>query len=134
MAELIIFPDIAGAVLTAIRTKLEALDVTVPIGDRVPNPRPDAFVVCNRIGGIRANLVVDEATLSFEAWAGSEQAAHDLAQQVRGAVLSLVGDVTTAGTIYRVGEYAGPASSPDALSNAPRFVFTMTAAARGTAV
>lgn len=134
MAELVVFPDITAAVIDFVRAQLVAAGSSAPVTMRVPNPRPGAFVTIQRVGGVRRNLVVDEATLTVEAWGSTEPAAHDLAQLARAAVHAAVGQVTSAGTIYRTGEFAGPASLPDPDSDQPRYTFTVTVAARGTAI
>ena len=133
MGEMIVFPDTTAAVITAVRAKLVAAGNTAPVGLEVPKPRPLSFATIVRIGGVRRNLVVDEATLAIEAWADTEARAHDLAQLVRAAIHSLVGETTDAGTVYRTGEFAGPTSLPDPDSDNPRYVFTVTVAVRGTA-
>lgn len=134
MAETIVFPDVTAAMTTLLRSRLAALGSSVPVGTRVPNPRPAAFVLVRRVGGATRNLVVDEATLVVEAWAANESASHDLAQLARAVVHSALGTTTTAGTIYRTDEFAGPASLPDPDSDQARHTFTVSVAARGVAV
>ena len=129
--ELVIFPDTVEALCDYVRTGLDTLGPAIPVGTRVPKPRPDLFVRIERVGGARRNLAIDEPTVVFEAWGTDEGAAHDLAQQVRALVFGSVRQQTSAGMIYRVAESAGPASLPDPDTDQARFTFTMSVAVRG---
>jgi metal-dependent amidase/aminoacylase/carboxypeptidase family protein len=133
MTESIVFPDAAYAAVTAIRDGLAAYAPTAVVGTRVPNPRPDTLVVVRRIGGARRNLVVDSATLSIEAWAATEEDAHDLAQYTR-AVLHAARNTNQGGiAIYDIQEFAGPALLPDPDTESPRYVQTVEIGTRGLA-
>ena len=132
MNEVIVFPDIVMALCTWLRTELAARGPAIPVGTDVPKPRPDKFVTLRRVGGVTRNLVTDSATVSFEAWAPAEEDAHDLAQLVRALVLA--SPRSTSLTVYRVDEFAGPASLPDPDSDQPRFTFTAAVSYRGAAV
>lgn len=126
MIEPIVFPDAVEVVCDHLRTELDP----TPVVSRVPTTRPAAFVRVMRVGGVRRNLVTDEATLTVEAWAASEQAAHDLAQLARAHIYAMPGD----GDVYRVTEFSGPALLPDPLSDQPRYSLTVAVATVGAAV
>lgn len=123
---LVVFPDTVAVALSWLREQLAEECVS-----RVPNPRPARFVLVRRVGGPRRDLVTDEATVTVEAWAATEQDAHDLAQLARAALHTLAGRKHDDITVYKVGEFAGPASLPDPESDQPRYTLTMTIAARG---
>lgn len=131
MTELVIFPDAVEALCDYVRTALDVLGPAIPVGTRVPKPRPDLFVRFERVGGARRNLVIDEVSVVVEAWGSDEGAAHDLAQQVRAILFASVRQQTSAGMIYRVIESAGPASLPDSDTDQARFTLTMSVAVRG---
>ncbi len=110
------------------------------VGSQVPNPRPDLFVVIRRVGGVRQNILADEANLIVEAWADTESRANDLAQSCRAAIHAAKGtQVEVSGplgevfvtTIYRTGEVAGPAVLPDPDSKQARYTLTVSMAVRG---
>jgi hypothetical protein len=124
--ETIVFPDAVQLVCDHLRTRL----ATIPVGSQVPTDRPATFVRIVRVGGVRRNLVTDEATLTIEAWAATEQAAHDLSQLARAYVHAMLGG----GDVYRVTEFSGPALLPDPLSDLPRYSFTVAIATVGGAV
>lgn len=128
---LVVFPDACKAIADAIRSELELEGELVPVGTKVPNPRPPSFVLVRRTGGVRRNVVVDEAQITVEAWAATEEAAHDLSQLARGLVHRLAGTYVDGVTVYRVAEFAGPALLPDPLSDQPRYSFTMLVGLRG---
>ena len=129
MAEAIIFPDVIKALASLLRTAL-----AVPVGTNVPNPRPTAFVLLRRVGGQRRSLVVDQPTVAVEAWHANEVAATALAQLARAHIHAAVGtSLPAVGTVYRVDEFAGPASLPDPDSDQARVTFTVSIAVRGSA-
>jgi len=133
MPEVIVFPDVAAAVIAGLEAELAARSNTTPVRSRVPDPRPATFVRVRRIGGPRRNLVVDDATVVVEAWAADEASGHDLAQLCRGIVHSFAGSTIADTTIYRVDEIAGPGLLPDPVSEQTRWTFTLQISARGTA-
>ena len=123
--ETIVFPDAVQLVCDHLRAAL----TPTPVVSRVPTTRPASFVRVRRVGGVRRNLVTDEPTLTVEAWAASEQAAHDLSQLARAHIYAMPGG----GDVYRVTEFAGPALLPDPLSDQSRFTFTVSVATVGEA-
>lgn len=127
MAELVVFPDAVAIACTYLTDELAGTAAT----SRVPFTRPDEFVTVRRVGGVRRNLVVDEATLAVEAWAATDEDAHDLAQRCRALLHALPGQSVNGSFVYRVDEVGGPASLPDPDSDQPRYTFTAALAARG---
>lgn len=124
MTETIVFPDVEAVVVAALSAR-----VGVPVATRVPNPRPDAFVLVGRVGGSRPNVVTDRAAVTVECWSASNVEACDLSRWARAYVHTLAPD-----TVRRVVELSGPASSPDPVSETPRYVFTVQIDTRGAAV
>lgn len=122
----VVFPDAAAAVTGRLADLLD-----VPTDVRVPNPRPEEFILVRRVGGTRRDIVTDEATITIEAWAQDEAAAHDLAQLARAYVHAMAGSAEGDVRVYRVGEFAGPASLPDPDSAQSRYTLTVTVAVRG---
>lgn len=125
MIEAIVFPDAVELVCDELRARLD----TVHVGSQVPTTRPTSFVRVTRVGGVRRSLVADEATLTVESWASTEQAAHDLNQLCRAYLYAMPGD----GFVYRITEIGGPAFLPDPDSDQPRFSFTAAVVTRGDA-
>lgn len=123
MVDPVLFPDTTATVIDWLDIHMD-----VPVGSKVPNPRPDAFITVRRVGGPRRNLVTDEATLTVEAWGQTDEEAHDLLQDARGLIHVMPGETTN---IKRVTEFAGPAELPDPLSNQPRYTLTLSVAERG---
>ena len=134
MAELIIHPDAVVALCIYVRATLIARGLPSWVGTEVPYPREERFVRLQRVGGTRRNLVVDQPSIAVEAWAVDEDDAFVLAQLVRAAIHATVGmSLPPAGVVYRVDEFAGPASLPDPDSNQARVTFTVSVAVRGQA-
>lgn len=127
MTERITFPDVIELLADHLRTELG----DVHVGNRVPNPRPDAFVRVDRVGGIVENRVVDGALLVIEAWAQTEPEAHALAAECREIVHAMEGETIAGTPVYRVLEAAGPATLPDPVSDQARATQTVTVKVRG---
>lgn len=127
----ILYPDAAAMLCTAF-----AASLSVPTGTTVPTDRTDSstFLLVRRVGGPNRDIVVDDASLAIEAWAPTEAAAHDLLQQARAELHALTGTVVDGVAVYRVQEFAGPASLPDPLSSQPRYTMTVSVSVRGTAI
>src|SRR5690606_42061034 len=106
---MVIFPDIEALLCTWLRTELG----DIPVGNKLPNPRPAPFVLVQRHGGTRYTVVTDAAQIGLECWAGTDAAAHDLLQQCRALRLyrlpghsldgqSVVQDFEIVGTTHRI--------------------------------
>lgn len=130
----VVFPDATAVLVSFLRTELAARSDSATVGSRVPNPRPDRFVLVRRVGGPALNRVADNATVTIECWDLAAEDAHDLAQLCRALVHSLPGSERSGTPIYRVTELAGPGELPDPLSDHPRYTVTMQVAMRGTSL
>lgn len=127
MPDVVIFPDAEHVVLDFLHDELGDVDV----GNFVPKPRPERFVLVRRLGGPRMNEVADNAMLGIEAWGENLGDAQDLIQWCRALIHSMSGQIVAGVTVYRVTEIGGPAQLPDPLSDQPRYVFTVQVAMRG---
>lgn len=126
----VLYPDAVHVAISWLETQMGP-NLLVP---RVPNPRPTRMVLVRRVGGPRLNMVADNATLAVEAWDVSEEDAHDLAQEARGYLFAMRGEVVEGVACYRVGDVGGPQLLPDPESDQPRYAFTVNVAMRGAAL
>ena len=127
---MVAFPDIEALLTTWLRAQLG----DVAVGNKVPNPRPDRFVLVQRHGGVRSTVVTDAAQVGLECWAGRDYEAHDLLQRCRSLLLyRLPGQILDGHTIYRVDEFGGPSNLPDPASASPRWVAELQVHVRGLA-
>lgn len=127
MSDVITFPDTVALLIGHLDANL-----TEPVRHRIPNPRPATFVTLRRTGGPKRNLVTDQAQVTAESWADTDQAAHDLAQEVRALLNALPGTVVDGVAVYRCDELSGPADLPDPLSDQARYSQSFSVALRGT--
>jgi hypothetical protein len=95
-----------------------------PVSQRIPSPRPSAFVTVRRTGGVRREVVIDAAQITVDAWGDTPAAAHDLAQSVRSLIHAMVGVPLTGAVVVRVDEFAGPGYFPDDVSDQDRYTAT----------
>jgi hypothetical protein len=130
MTTAVLYPDAVDVAIAWLVTQMGP-NLVVP---RVPNPRPASMVLVRRTGGPRLNQVADNAQLTVEAWADSDEDAHDLAQEARGYLFALRGQVVNGVACYRVTDVAGPALLPDPASDQPRYTFSVQTAMRGAAL
>lgn len=132
MAPTIVFPDAAELVTTWLRYQLPVYGSAAHVGTVIPAPRPAEMVLARRVGSARNTPVTDAVDLACECFAGTDAAAHDLAQLARSLVHALAGTVQGGVPVYRVSDVAGPDDLPDPLSDQPRYSFTVTVIVRGT--
>lgn len=123
-----IFPDTTALVIAHLNDVL-----TPPVTRTIPDPRPATFVTVIRTGGTvsAASPLIDEVQLTFESWAATHPAAHDLAQLVRANVMAMAGQVIDGVSVYRVEEFAGPQDLPDPQSTQARWTSTAVVHVRG---
>lgn len=127
MSELILFPNAQAVVAGFLRDEGFARVERV-----VPNPRPTGeLIVVRRTGGPRQTIVSDNAFLTVESWHDTDADAHDLAQEVRGLLHTLPGQIVDGTVVYGVDELAGPADLPDPLSNQARYTQSFAVHLRG---
>lgn len=124
----IVFGDAAAAIVSLLGGALPL----IPVYSRVPDPRPTEFVLAYRTGGVRRNLVVDDAIIAVEGWSYQDERAHDLCQQARAAIHAAKGDRFGSELLLvcRVDELGGPALLPDALSEQTRYTLTLQVSLR----
>jgi len=123
----VLFPD-----ATAVLCSWLSDHLAVPVGARVPNPRPASFVVVKRFGGVRASRVSDRPMLGVECWAENDAAAQDLAQLARAHLYDMGGNTIDGTPVYRTTEVAGPAALPDPDSLQSRYTLTVSVHLRGS--
>ena len=124
---MVLFPDIEALLVVWLRDQM-----TVPVSNKVPNPRPVAFGRVARHGGVRSTVVTDAPQVGLEWWAATDAEAHDLAQQARSLMLyTLSGQILGGHVIYRVDEAGGPVPLPDPASAQPRYVSEFVVHVRG---
>ena len=95
----------------------------------VPNPAPVEHVLVDRVGGV-ADVVTDNATVTFIVSAGSWPAAFALTKRVRQRVLSV--PVLGGMPVYRRREVGGPSRAPDPDTGGARYQFTVEVKVRGS--
>lgn len=127
--EPVVYPDAVAVAISWLADQLGAI-----VFPRVPNPRLEQMVIVRRTGGARLNLVADNPTLTVEAWADSDEDAHDLAQEARAYLLAMRGEIIEGVTVYRTVDVGGPGLLPDPLSAQSRYTFSVSAAMRGSAL
>lgn len=130
----VVFPDAAATLIGYLRDQLEALDDDTPVGQKTPNPRPPQFVTIHRTGGPRRSIVSDAPLLTIEAWAATDEEAHDLAQLARALLHTARGTSIEGVAIYRITEAGGPVNLPDPESHQSRYTFTLEVLLRGAAI
>lgn len=127
---MLVFPDVEALLTAWLRGQLTG----VTVGNKLPNPRPDPFVLIQRHGGLRQTVVTDAAQVGLECWAGRDYEAHDLLQQCRSLLLyQIPGQILSGYTVYRVDEVGGPSNLPDPTSSMPRWVMELQVHVRGIA-
>lgn len=133
MTEVVLFPDAAAVWIGYLADALSDRDDDTPVVPRIPNPRPDRFVLVRRTGGVSRDRVIDDGQITVESWDTTDEDAHDLAQLCRGVLLAAVGNTYSGVALYRVVEVSGPANVPDPESQSPRYSQTFLTALRGVA-
>lgn len=129
MAPLIGFPDAVEVVIGYLRPALAAHGQPVPVGTRVPSPRPGRFVRVERIGGAQMDRVTDRPRIDVHCWGEDEGAAYDLARLARALLADIAG--WRGAVAYASAEVGGPNLLPDPESDQPRYAFAVEIALRG---
>jgi hypothetical protein len=123
------FPDGVAVVRAYLREQLVARGEDVPVGARVPSPRPPRFVRLERVGGTRLDLVTDRPRIDVHCWGDTEASATDLAALARALLFAMPG--WRGAVAYDVVEVGGPNTLPDPSSEQPRVVFAVEVSLRG---
>lgn len=135
MRPVVVFADSVALTISHLKTNLPLYGwPDVPVRKNVPNPRPASFVRIIRSGGTSRDIVVDEATLIVECWAGNDEDAADLSAITRALITAMHGTVIDEVQCYRVREVSGPVDLPDGLSDHIRQTWMVTVETRGVAV
>lgn len=122
----VIFPDSVLLASDELEAGLPALvGAAVPVGNRVPSPRPARFVRVRRQGGTRITVVSEAAQLEVQAWGADQAQAEDLGQACRSVLFAMQGRTVAGVPIYRVEDVGGPAEVPDPLSDQPVSQFSV---------
>lgn len=130
-APLLVFPDVVALAVGQLAAGLPALVGAVHIGNRVPSPRPERFVVVRRGGGSRITIVTEAATLNIGAWALSVPDADDIAQACRSVIHAMAHSTVDGVAVYRVDDLGGPAEEADPLSDQPMSQLSVSVHVRG---
>lgn len=126
------FPDAVEVMCRYLRAALAAAGQGVPVGTRVPSPRPPLFVRVERVGGSRLDRVTDRPRLNIECWGPDEEQLADLVKIARALVFAVPG---WRGVVaYDVDDVGGPNTSPDPVSGQPRAAFAVEVSLRGRAL
>lgn len=125
-----VFPDATKVLIDRLGPTMDP----VPVVASIPQPRDLPFLLVERIGGVRRNIVTDEPTMFLTSQAATWEAAEDNLQKARAAVHELATGAEASNPIYATIEISGPARFPDpeAGSNEPRMRMTVRIALRGS--
>ena len=123
------YPDGVAVVRAYLREALVGRGDDVPVGTRVPSPRPARFVRLERVGGTRLDVVTDRPRIDVHCWGDSEESAADLAALARALLFAMPG--WRGAVAYDVAEVGGPNTLPDPDSEQPRVVFAVEVSLRG---
>lgn len=109
------FPDSEAMLVQFLGMKVAPLHV----GTKVPKTRPDQFVRVWRTGGAAVNRVLDQPTLTIQAWGPNS---FEIIRVCREAVLN---EYTLMPLVRGVIEITGPYFDPDPGSNTDRYSCNM---------
>lgn len=108
------FPDSEALAVAFLEAR-----VTPHVGTKVPKQRPAAFVRVWRTGGSAVNRVLDQPTLTIQAWGPNS---YELIRVCREAFLN---EYTSMPLVRGVAEITGPYYDPDPGSNTDRYSCNM---------
>jgi hypothetical protein len=109
---LILDPDVEALLISYLTTALPAAGIpNVPISDRPPQSGVES-VVLYRTGGVRRDLVSDQAQITVDVRAATGSRAIEILQRVRALLNDLWGFSIDGFAIYDVNELSGPYVSP----------------------
>src|SRR5690606_10522532 len=118
------FADVEAFIIPFIK----AVVGSVPVGTKVPNPRPATFVRAFVNGGAAVNRVLERVQITVDCWAPNQPAASALAGQIRSAFFNS----PVHNLVRGVEEVSRPMSTPDEASDRYRFTIAlMVRATRG---
>lgn len=112
------FPDVEAVAVAFLKPPV----APVKVGTKTPNPRPTSFVKVYRSGGAAVNRVLENAQLTVEGEAPTQEAAFELTSKCREHFLHRY----TLMTLVRgASEVGGLYFAPDPDTNIPRYRFTV---------
>ena len=109
---MIVDPDVEHLLIDHLAVALPASGFPdIPVSDRVPQQGVESVVLI-RTGGVRRDMVTDQAQISVDVRAGTNSRAMAIAQQVRALINDLWATIVGGFQIYDVNELSGPYSNP----------------------
>lgn len=108
---LLVDPDVEGLLISYLSTALPENGMSVPVSDRPPQTGVES-VVLYRTGGVRRDLVSDQAQITVDARAARGSRAVEILQLVRALLNDLWGKQINGFAVYDVNELSGPYVSP----------------------
>lgn len=131
---LVEFADAELLLTTYLRNQLPLVGYPgIQVVTQIPNARPTQFVLLQRTGGPKRDLVTDSAQISFDVYSNTQKNAHDLMAATRMLVNGLAQTYQQGHAIYKVVEFTGPQNLPDPVVPLPRYVWTAIIDIRGKA-
>lgn len=122
MREVVSFADVEVALVAYLLPLVTARWPQADVGTTRTTSSPTRFVKVERVGGLRRNLVTDEATVAIQCWAASLDDAADLAKWSRAWVQAAYGEPVSG--LSWASELGGPVSFPDPDTDLPRYQHT----------
>lgn len=123
-----------GDVYSRIRSILTThLNVPVHVA-RIPNPRPDQFIVITPSGGDEKSVTHASRSMILDVWAARESEAYALAEKAGAYLRATKNNVSDEVLIYSVSPLGGIVWMPDPDADVPRFRQNWQVVCRGTVV
>ena len=124
MREVVSFADVEVTVVAYLLPLVTNRWPDADVGTARTTSSPVRFVRVERVGGLRVNLVTDEADVAIQCWAKSLDEAADLAKWTRAWVQAAYGEPVSG--LSWDSELGGPVSFPDPDTDLPRYQHTQT--------
>ena len=123
MGELLVTPDVEGAVVSWLRIGLGA--AVDKVATKVPSTMPARMVRVSLTGGSRRDVATDVAQVTVECWLPDELSASTVARKAHGLMFSAAGMTAGAVFVRKVETVGGVQNFPDPDTNNPRYQFTV---------
>ena len=108
---MIIDADVEQLIIDYLAAQLPPLGVTAPVADRVPADSIQSVTVI-RTGGVRRDLVTDEAQITVDVRAATNADCVHILNLARALLNDLYGRSLAGHAIYTTRELSGPYSNP----------------------
>ena len=128
--EVIQYGDIYASLRSLLTTHL---NVPVRVA-RIPNPRPDKFIVLTPSGGDDLSVTHASRSMILDVWAERESEAYALAEKASAYLRATKNNVSDEVLIYSVSPLGGIVWMPDPDADVPRFRQNWQVICRGTVV